>query len=123
MSLFSIIDTRAPSTEEILAVENEYDENGEIKEPSWVDTYELETEFSLQRLAGTFGVLSIVFALLGIFLSVWLAFTTVEGVFSAYSAIILVVGLAVTALVFAVLRLARAFVNYMLVRLLQNEED
>lgn len=123
MSLFSIIDTRAPSTEEIIAAETEYDENGEVKEPSWVDTYELETEFSLQRLAGTFGTLSIIFALLGIFLSVWLAFTTVDGAFSAYSAVILVVGLAVTALVFAVLRLARAFVSYMLVRLLQNEED
>lgn len=123
MSLFSYIDTRAPSTEEIMAVETEYDEDGNVKEPSWVDTYELETEFSLQRLSSAFGTLSIVFALLGIFLSIWFAVTTAEGILSAYSAIILVVGFAVTALVYALLRLARAFVNYMLVRLLQNEED
>ncbi len=123
MSLFSLIDTRAPSTEEIMAVETEYDENGNVKEPTWVDTYEIETEFSLQRLASTFGVLSIVFAVLGIFLSIWLAVNTAEGILSAYSAIILVVGLAVTALVFALLRLARAFTNYLLLRLLQTEED
>ncbi len=123
MSLFSYIDTRAPSTEEIMAVEAEYDEEGNVKEPSWVDTYELETEFSLQRLSSAFGTLSIVFALLGIFLSIWFAVTTADGILSAYSAIILVVGFAVTALVYALLRLARAFVNYMLVRLLQNEED
>ena len=123
MSLFSLIDTRAPSTEEIMAVETEYDEQGNVKEPTWVDTYELETQFSLQRLASAFGTLSIVFALLGIFLSIWLSIRSAEGAFSAYSAIILVVGLAVTALVYALLRLARAFVNYMLVRLLQTEEE
>ncbi len=126
MSLFSIIDTRAPSTEEILAVETEYDENGKVKEPSWIDTYELETEFSLQRLSGTFGVLSVVFAVLGIVLSVWFSVSAAfknSNAFSLSSLLILVAGLAITALVFAVLRLARAFVNYMLVRLLQNEED
>ncbi len=123
MSLFSYLDTRAPSTEEILAVENEYDENGNIKEPTWIDTYELETEFSLQRLASGFGTLSIIAAILGIFLSVWFAVTTADGFLSAYSAIILVAGLVITAIVYALLRLARGFVNYMLLRLLQNEED
>lgn len=123
MSLFSYLDTRAPSTEEIMAVENEYDENGNVKEPTWIDTYELDTEFSLQRLASGFGTLSIVVLIVGIILSVWFAVTSSEGLLSAYSAIILVVGLVSTAVIYGLLRLARGFANYMLVRLLQNEED
>ncbi len=123
MSLFSYLDTRAPSTEEIMAVENEYDENGNVKEPTWIDTYELETEFSLQRLASGLGTLSIVVLIVGVILSVWFAVNSSEGLLSAYSAIILVVGLVSTAVIYGLLRLARGFANYMLVRLLQNEED
>lgn len=123
MSLFSYIDTSAPSTEEIMAVEAERNEDGSVKEPEWLDTYELETELSLQRLASGFGTLSILSVIVGIILTVYFALTTAEGAFSAYSAIILVVGLTVTAVVYALLRLARAAVSYMLVRLLQNEED
>ena len=123
MSLFNYLDTRAPSTEEILKVETEYDEDGSVKEPSWLDTYELNTEFSLQRLASLFGSLSVIFAILGLGVSVWFAFRAADGVLSAYSAVLLLVGLAITAAVFALMRLARGVVNYMLVRLLQNEED
>ena len=123
MSLFSYIDTRAPSTEEIKKIEAEYDENGNIKEPTWLDTYELQTEMSLQRLSSLFGTLSIVFAILGIFVSLYLSLRSADGAYSMYSAVILVVGLAITALTFAVLRLARAFVSFMLVRLLQEEEE
>lgn len=123
MSLFSYIDTRAPSTEEIKKIETEYDENGNVKEPTWLDTYEMQTEFSLQRLASLFGTLSIVFALLGTFVSVFLSIRIADGAYSLYSAVILLIGLAVTALVFALMRLAREFVNFMIVRLLQEEEE
>ncbi|MBP3414040.1 MAG: hypothetical protein J6L81_02425 [Clostridia bacterium] len=123
MSLFSYIDTRAPSTEEIKKIETEYDENGNVKEPTWLDTYEMKTEFSLQRLASLFGSLSIVFALLGTFVSIFLSIRIADGAYSLYSAVILLIGLAVTALVFALMRLAREFVNFMIVRLLQEEDE
>lgn len=123
MSLFSYIDTRAPSTEEIKKIETEYDENGNVKEPTWLDTYEMQTEFSLQRLASLFGSLSIVFALLGTFVSIFLSIRIADGAYSLYSAVILLIGLAVTALVFALMRLAREFVNFMIVRLLQEEDE
>ncbi len=122
MSLFSYIDTSAPSTEEILKVETEYDENGNVKAPSWLDTYELNTEYELQRLSGLFGSLSVIFALLGTFISIFVAIRASVGSFSMYSAVILLIGLAITAIVFAAMRLARAFVSFMLVRLLQEEE-
>lgn len=123
MSLFSYIDTRAPSTEEIKKIETEYDENGNVKEPTWLDTYEMQTEFSLQRLASLFGSLSIIFALLGTFVSIFLSIRIADGAYSLYSAVVLLIGLAVTALVFALMRLAREFVNFMIVRLLQEEEE
>ena len=123
MSFFSYIDTRAPSTEEILKIETEYDENGKELAPSWLDSYELQTEFSLQRLSSLFGSLSIILTIIGVAVSVWLSVRTAYGNFSLYSAVILVVGLGITAAVFALMRLARAFVSYMLVRLLQTEED
>ena len=123
MSFFSYIDTRAPSTEEILKIETEYDENGKELAPSWLDSYELKTEFSLQRLSSLFGSLSIILTIIGIAVSVWFAIRTADGNFSAYSAVILLSGLGITAIVFAALRLARAFANFMLVRLLQTEEE
>lgn len=141
MSLFSYLDTRAPSTEDILAVETEYNEDGSVKEPSFVDDYELKTEFSLQRLASLFGSLSIIWTLVGLFITGWLTYTTAKsymsitelnpnqtvvaagGSFASDALVTLVAGLLITAVGFALLRLARGFVNYMLVRLLQTEED
>ena len=123
MSLFSYIDTRAPSTEEILRIETEYDENGKELAPSWLDSYELQTEFSLQRLSSLFGSLSIILTIISVAVSVWFAVRTADGNFSTYSAVILLVGLGISAVVFAAMRLAKAFVNFMLVRLLQTEED
>ena len=141
MSLFSYLDTRAPSTEDILAVETEYNEDGSVKEPSFVDDYELKTEFSLQRLASLFGSLSVIWLIVGTFITGWLTYTTAKsymsitelnanqtvvtagGSFASNALVALVAGLLVTAIVFALLRLARGFVNYMLVRLLQTEED
>lgn len=123
MSFFSYIDTRAPSTEEILRIETEYDENGKELAPSWLDSYELQTEFSLQRLASLFGSLSIILTIISVAVSVWFSLRTADGSFSTYSAVILLIGLGISAVIFASMRLARAFVNFMLVRLLQTEED
>lgn len=130
MSLFAYLDTRAPSTEDILRVETEYDEHGMPVEPSWVDTYELQTEFSLQRLSSLFGSLSIVFTAINLFLSIFFpvkmlvtAYRTGNDTLSYYSLFALIGGLLLTALVFALLRLAKAWVSFMLVRLLQTEED
>ena len=123
MSLFSYIDTRAPSTEEILKIETEYDENGVEVAPSWLDSYELQTEFSLQRLSALFNSLSIIVAIVGIIASVWVSFRMAQGVFSLYSVLMLLGGLLGTAIAFALLRLARAWVSFMLVRLLQTEEQ
>lgn len=130
MSLFAYLDTRAPSTEDILRVETEYDEHGMPVEPSWVDAYELQTEFSLQRLSSLFGSLSIVFTAINLFLSIFFpvkmlvtAYRTGNDTLSYYSLFALIGGLLLTALVFALLRLAKAWVSFMLVRLLQTEED
>lgn len=125
MSLFSYLDTRAPSVEEIKKIETEYDEYGNVKEPSWLDEYELKTEMTLQRLTSFLGTLSVICAILGLVCSVWGAFAAAgaEGDLAKYSVLILLAGLLVTAVFFAALRLAKAFVSYMLVRLLQNEED
>jgi len=125
MSLFSYLDTRAPSVEEIKKIEAEYDNDGNIKEPTWLDQYELDTEMALQRLTSFFGSLSVICAILGLVCSVWAAVTTAgaEGNLANYSWLIFIGGLLVTAVTFGALRLAKAFVSYMLVRLLQNEED
>lgn len=123
MSLFSYIDTRAPSTEEILKIETEYDENGVEVAPSWLDSYELQTEFSLQRLTSLFNSLSIIVVLFGIIASVWGSVRMAQGELSLYSVFVLLGGLLLTAIVFAGMRLARAWVSFMLVRLLQTEEE
>ena len=122
MSLFSYLDTRAPSTEEIIKVETEYNDDGSVKEATWLDTYELSTEMSLQRLCGFFGTLSVIVAIIGVALSLYFSIRTADGTYSAYSAVILIIGLVSTAAAFGLVRLARAFVNFMLVRLLQEEE-
>lgn len=142
MSLFSYIDTSAPSTEDIMAVETEYNEDGTVKEPSFVDAYELRTELSLQRVASLLGSLSIVWAIVGLFLTGWFTYVsfkdflainaakdaaqTVVSVgsqsFALNSLVVFLIGLAVTAIGFALLRLARGFANFMIVRMLQCEE-
>ena len=123
MSLFSCIDTRAPSTEEIIKIESEYDKNGKLREPSWLDSFELSTELSMQKLSSLFNSLSIALGILGVIISVFASVRAANGAFSYYSAIILLVGLAITFVVFALMRLARTFTNFMLVRLLQTEES
>lgn len=123
MSLFSYIDTSAPSTEEIMKAEIEVDENGNPVEMSWVDEFELQTECSLQKLSSLFGTLSVVIALVGIIVTLFLSIRSSIGEFSIYSAVILLAGLTVTLVAFALMRLARGFVDFMLVRLLQEEEE
>ncbi|MBE6765843.1 MAG: hypothetical protein IJP10_01190 [Clostridia bacterium] len=123
MSLFSYIDTRAPSTEEIIKAEMEVDENGNPVEMTWVDEFELQTECSLQKLSSLFGTLSIAVMLIGIIVTGFLAVRSAVGQFSVYSAMILLAGLTITVIVFALMRLARGAVDFMLVRLLQEEEE
>ncbi|MBE6754055.1 MAG: hypothetical protein E7559_06885, partial [Ruminococcaceae bacterium] len=109
MSLFSYLDTRAPSVEEIKKIEAEYDDDGNVKEPTWLDEYELQTEMTLQRLTSFFGSLSVICAIIGLACTVWASITTagVEGDLSKYSALILVGGLFGTAVTFGLLRLAK----------------
>ena len=69
-------------------------------------------------------MLSVIVLLLGGGLSIWLSVKMANGTFyPQYSSLALIIGLILSFVAFGVMRLAKAFVSYMLVRLLQTEED